>query len=193
MRKAISIVLLLLAMDAGAIGYEAMRQKIWSKLYPDGGWTLYCNERFSGGQKIWRRTAGMQLEHVYPASWMGRHLGCGSRHRCRKTSALFNRMESDPHNIWPSLTQYNQMRSNLRYGEIRGENWRFSGCDFEMHHGIVEPGIRARGPIARTMLYMQKTYGLPINKLLMHKWARQHPETEEERRRNALIPKFWRQ
>ncbi len=171
--------------------YSQVRPLIWSRLYPDGGWTLYCNEKFPAAGEAWRRTAGLQLEHIYPAGWMARHLGCGSREECRKTSQVFNLMESDPHNIWPALTQYNQMRSDYQFGEIAAERWRFSGCDFEMDGGIVEPDTRARGVIARAMIYMNRTYGLPIDAPLFERWATQYPETAEERRRNALISAFW--
>lgn len=169
---------------ASADSYNAsLRHTFWSKLYPDGGWTLYCNERFSD-------TKGLNIEHVYPASWMADFIGCGTRTQCRKKSALFNTMESDLHNLWPALSQYNQMRSNYKFTEIPGERWKFSGCDFEIKGKRVEPSPRSRGQIARSMLYMRDTYGLPINDKLMEQWASEYHLTDEEIRRNALIDRL---
>ncbi len=190
------LILLLLASSTCANSYNKIRPKIWSELYPDGGLTLYCNEPFQGVGKTYKRTAGLQLEHVYPASWMADYLGCGSRKQCRKMSDTFNVMEADPHNLWPSMAQYNYMRSNYRFGEVQGERWRFSGCDFELGQGVggkplIEPAVAARGLIARVMLYMRDTYGLPINEGLMLHWHQEYQITEEEKRRNREIKRIW--
>ncbi len=170
---------------ASAGGYNpALRDQFWSELYPDGGWTLYCNERFEPGDR-----RGLNIEHVYPASWMTKHLGCGSRKTCRKRSELFNKMEADLRNLWPSLAQYNQIRSNYRFAEIPGERWKYSSCDFEIKGKAVEPSPRARGQIARSLLYMADKYGLPLpNRALYERWDQEYPVTDEELRRNILIP-----
>lgn len=195
MKSALLLFTLLLSFSAFAETYNQVRPKIWSKLYPDGGWTLYCNERIPPIGGMIDRKAGYQIEHVYPASWMADHLGCGSRTACRKHETLkdeFNEMESDPHNLWPAMIQYNQMRKNYRFGEVQGERWRFSSCDFELGAGnIIEPSTRARGKIARSMLYMHDTYGLPINEPLMREWHEEHPVTDDELRRDQVIKEEW--
>lgn len=187
MRHLLIIVLAALMLGASATasaaGYDStLRDVFWTQLYPNGGWTLYCNERFEPGQR-----AGLNIEHVYPASWMAKHLGCGSRKQCRRDSELFNVMESDPMNLWPALAQYNQVRGNLPFGEIPGERWLYSSCDFERRGRLVEPSQRARGQIARAMLHMHRVYGLPINGPLMARWDKEYPVTDEELRRRQII------
>ncbi len=86
--------------------YNTARDKFfYKKLYPHGGWTIYCGKR-------WRTKRGLNVEHVYPASWMAKHLGCGARRQCRTDSQRFNFMEADLHNLYPSLARINQARSN---------------------------------------------------------------------------------
>ncbi|MET0047459.1 MAG: endonuclease [Sedimenticola sp.] len=185
------IVLLFYSPLASAAGYDSMRKPFWAELYGEGGWTLYCGEFFRAAVEDPERLWGLNIEHVYPASWMAKHLGCGSRKQCRRTSERFNQMEADPHNLWPSLAQYNQLRSNFAYGDIPGERWKFSGCDFEVQGKRVEPSPRARGRIARAMLYMRDTYGLAIDDDLMLRWHRAHPVDDEERRRARIISARW--
>jgi deoxyribonuclease I len=183
MRKIMLILALLVAGPCLADSYNpALRATFWNDLYPDGGWTFYCNERFEPGDH-----RGLNIEHVYPASWMAKHLGCGTRVQCRKTSDLFNTMEADMRNLWPALAQYNQIRSNYPYSEIPGNRWKYSGCDFEFKGNLVEPSNRIKGQIARSMLYMAVKYGLPINRDLMERWSIQYPMTDSERRRNNRI------
>ena len=75
--------------------YNTARQLVWGRLYTDGGFTFYCGEPFED-------KTGLNVDHVYPASWMVAFLGCGSRKECRKTSERFNRMEADLHNLVPA-------------------------------------------------------------------------------------------
>jgi len=79
--KAIAILCLILApvsslADQTAIAnFSAGKTRFWNDLYPTGGNTLYCDQQFAGH-------SGLDVEHVYPASWMGAHLGCGNRKAC---------------------------------------------------------------------------------------------------------------
>ncbi len=43
--------------------YSKARKVFWEQLYPGGGWTLYCGQRFHDKE-------GLNVEHVYPACWM---------------------------------------------------------------------------------------------------------------------------
>jgi len=42
-------------------------QVFWDKLYPFGGWTLYCGYRFEHDRKI-KATEPVSIEHIYPTS-----------------------------------------------------------------------------------------------------------------------------
>lgn len=161
----------------------------WQRIYPDGGRTLYCDEKFGA-----YHGRGINIEHVFPMAWAMREEGCRSRKLCRENSPRFNRIEADMHNLYPARADINRVRSSFPFGEIAGEQREFGRCDFEFHsrQRVVEPRPASRGNIARALFYMHETYGLTLYRrqaALMKKWNREDPPDAEERRRNALIAK----
>jgi deoxyribonuclease-1 len=133
-----------------------------------------------------RKKAGLNVEHVYPASWMGNYLGCGNREQCQGTSERFNHMEADLHNLYPALAEVNRARSNYLFGMIGGENHApIALCDFEFDREIkiAEPRPIARGNLARSIFYMHVEYVVPILK----QWNREDPSSCHEMRRNNTI------
>ncbi|MGV6825761.1 MAG: endonuclease, partial [bacterium] len=126
----------------------------WRSLYPQGGSTLYCEYAFKPFDR------NVNVEHVFPMSWVTRELRCGNREQCRRSSDRFNQIESDMHNMYPSLKQVNRQRGAYAYDNIKGEQWSFKGCDIEISQRRVEPAPSARGEIARAMLYMSQQYDL---------------------------------
>ncbi len=165
--------------------YDTARRLVWGLLYASGGSTLYCGEPFED-------KTDLNVEHIYPASWMAAFLGCGSRKECRKTNERFNYMEADLHNLYPARADIYQARSNFRFGTIRGEEREFGDCNFERDKDshVVEPRPVTRGNIARTIFYMRDEYGLPIDHRdveLLKKWNRTDPPTDHEMRRNNVI------
>jgi len=125
-------------------------------------------------------------------SWVTRHLDCGSRKQCRQSSALFNRIEADLHNLYPTRTAINDARSSYPFAIIDGEARRFGQCDFEVDHQrrVVEPADAVRGEIARAMLYMELTYAIPLfdrQRELLIQWAQDDPADQAENRRNRVI------
>lgn len=167
--------------------YETARKIFWSQLYASGGETLYCGDRFAPGDH-----RGLNVEHVFPMSWVARSLGCGRRKECREKSARFNRIEADLHNLYPARHDINDARGSFRFGMIPGEARQFGTCDFEVdeRQRVVEPRPASRGEIARAMLYMQKEYGLVIFRRqleMLIEWHRTDPPSEHERWRNETI------
>ena len=165
--------------------YRTARVLFWGRVYPEGGFTFYCGESFED-------KTGLNVEHIYPASWMAAFLGCGTRKQCRKTSERFNRMEADLHNLYPSRADINRARSNYRFAIIEGEEREFGECDFERDRSdkIAEPRPITRGNIARAIFYMHKEYGLPVDSRdidLLKEWNRDDPPTCNEMRRNNII------
>ncbi len=159
----------------------------WSRVYAEGGETLYCGKRFGRDKG---RT--INVEHVFPMSWVIKELRCRSRIQCRRSSPLFNRIESDLHNLYPAIAEINEARSAMAYGMVLGELRRFGACDFEVDEKRrrVEPRRKVRGDIARAMFYMQDAYQLKIFQRqgeLLKQWHREDPPDAEERRRNDLI------
>jgi len=166
--------------------YNAARGIFWSQLYVSGGFTLYCAQPFF-------RSLGLNVEHVYAASWMSAHLGCTSRTQCRQTSARFNHMEADLHNLFPARAGTNAARSNYTFGDVPGELREFgTTCDFEVDtdNDVAEPPPNARGDVARAIFYMHQEYGLPIEATLLpvlQVWNMADPPTTLDRWRNDAI------
>ena len=169
------------------VNYDEARRLFWARLYPQGGTTLYCGEPFV------RRNPSLNIEHVYAASWMAKHLQCGSREQCRRTSPRFNHMEADLHNLHPDLEVTNAARKDYRFGECPGETPTVRPtCDFEhdTRQQLAEPRPAVRGDIARSLLYMEQEYGLPLDstmRTIIVQWHQENPPTTEERVRNDLI------
>ncbi len=164
--------------------YRKARELHWEKLYPDGGFTFYCGDPFED-------KTGLNVEHIYAASWMAAFFGCRTREQCQATSERFNRMEADMHNLYPARADVNRARSNFLFGIIAGEPGP-EECDFEHNtsNRIAEPRPRARGNIARAIFYMHKEYGLPIDTRmvnLLKAWNRADPVSCHEMRRNNTI------
>jgi deoxyribonuclease-1 len=134
------------------VHYDAARRLVWARLYPHGGTTLYCGEPFA------RRHPALNVEHVYAASWMAHHLGCGSRAQCRRTHPRFNCMEADVHNLYPDLEVTNAARKDDRFGEIPGETPTVRptcDCEHDRQRALAEPRPAVRGEIARALLSME--------------------------------------
>ena len=171
----------------------ARDQHFYKELYPSGGETLYCAVPFTDRDRL-------NVEHALPASWMKAAAGCvwQSRDDCRRSSPLFNLMEADLHNLWPSLGTVNRARSNHRLGVIGADaidSYGKTACDFEVDRsaGLAEPAPSARGPLARSMLYMADTYGIVLpaaQRAVMLDWHCAYPVTGEERRRDDVIARI---
>ena len=176
--------------------YDTARDNFfWKKLYSTGGFTLYCGAWFANHPRLkgkFPARGGLNVEHVYPASWMLVTAGCPTetRKQCREKSPAFNFMEADLHNLYPAVSFINGARSNHPFAEIPGENHMFDSCDFERVNKLVEPRPEARGNIARAIFHMHKEYGLPVSdamKPLLLRWHKDDPVSEAERRRNNKI------
>ncbi len=185
--------LLLPATGAHAGGQHAFRDyfeslpQFWRQVYPDGGETLYCGDRFPP-----HKDRRYNIEHVYPMSWVMKAERCGRRDDCRRSSPRFNRIEGDMHNFYPARKDINKVRSSFPFGMIRGERRDYGRCDFEFDPRTrrVEPRPSVRGNIARAMFYMHDAYGLKIYRRqaeLLKRWNREDPPDAQERRRNDRI------
>lgn len=162
----------------------------WSKLYPNGGETLYCGRKFGSN-----KGRAINIEHVFPMSWTLKKFRCRDRNHCRKTSPRFNQIEADMHNLYPARKDINHARSSYTFTMIKGEKRRFGQCDIEIdrRRRQVEPRPASRGNIARAMFYMNDTYGLSIFRKqgkLLKRWHQEDPPDMEERRRNDAIEKI---
>lgn len=170
--------------------YEA-RDVFWDELYPFGGKTLYCQQKFDGD---WKKN--INIEHVFPMGWVAKTLRCGTRKQCRHNSKVFNHIEADLHNLYPSRSDVNYDRQSFRFGEVHGEGRKYGkDCDFEVNSKarVAEPPASAKGEIARAMFYMAHRYkdeGLRLYKKqakLMIAWHKSDQVSKHERKRNDKI------
>jgi deoxyribonuclease-1 len=173
--------------------YAEARIVFWRELYPKQFTTLYCGETYAD-----MPSRGVNIEHVFPMGWVTKSIACGTRDQCR-ANALFNRVESDLHNLYPSRTDVNQARGSFRFANIAGEAREFGAqCDFEVNQRqrAVEPRPEVRGDIARAMFYMVNRYPeaklqiFPKQQQLLKKWHRADPPSDAERSRNDLIQRL---
>lgn len=170
--------------------YDQARILFWSKVYPKGGETLYCAEKFRD-----HRRSRINIEHVFPMAWTLRKFGCVDREQCRSSSVRFRRLEADLHNLFPARMNINRVRGNYPFGIITGEKRDFGACDFEVDYyaRVVEPRPAARGEIARAMFYMYETYGLVIHVRMgrtLKQWNHDDPPGDQEKQRNDIIEKL---
>jgi deoxyribonuclease-1 len=181
------------AQKSNVEAYDTAVTKFWNDLYLSGGWTLYCGYRFDYTHKT-KDGKVLSIEQIYPAAWMIKYLKCKSRMQCRQSdNGLFMKMEADLHNMYPVWRSIYSTRRDALFGIVDGEDWRFDSCDFERKLGITEPRPIARGNIARAIFYMNKVYGVPLDKemlVILKRWNREDPPSTQEKRRNNIIERI---
>jgi deoxyribonuclease-1 len=164
-------------------------QVFWNRLYDEGGWTLYCGYRFDLEGRSEEGYA-IGIDQIYATEWILDHLNCASRSECYAQNKQFRQMEADMHNLYPAWSDLMVYRSGRSYGNIPGEDSRFDQCDFEWNPEIVEPRDLSKGNVARSILYMNRQYKLPVSAemmAIMKAWNKQDPPSEQERIRNDRI------
>lgn len=154
-------------------------------------------------QTINERTRIIEFEHIMPAHNFGQHLSCwkkGGRKACRNDKT-FNLMEADPHNLVPAIGEINADRSNFRYAEAPKNiaYGQYGNCkvytDFKAKR--FYPANYSKGLIARTYLYMSKTYNIRLSaqeRKLMEAWDKMYPKDKYELARDRAISQipFWK-
>lgn len=180
--------------------------------------TLYCGCKLEfphrGGYKPDLRSCGyvimedekraerIEAEHIMPAWEFGHNLSCWAdaprgegRTNCNENSELFNKMESDLHNLYPAVGEVNKERSNYGFTEYLADKDSldsFGRCQMFIspEKRLALPPERARGIIARSYLYMSYHYQLPLDKNhleLFFKWDKEYAPSENECLRDRLI------
>ncbi len=209
------------AEPAIADSYAVVRRQLFEEVFADHRRTLYCGCAFDRAKRPdlaacgYRSPGGgarahrVEVEHVVPASWLGRGHACWSEPLCRSASGrrykgrqcclaidpAFTRAHNDLHNLWPAIGEVNEQRGNEPFGIVAGEPRTFGRCDFEVDRaaGRVEPRPEVRGDIARIQLYMSETYAItldPDQRRLLEAWDRADPPDDFERTRDARIKRL---
>lgn len=191
-------------------------------LHHDHAKTFYCGCSYeqdkqinlsSCGYKVrksQKRAERVEYEHVMPASWFGRKLDAWikghpdcvrsgrpykGRSCAERTSKLFKLMQADMYNLQPAIGEVNGDRSDADVAVLEGEPREYGRCDFEVRGGLVEPGDKVRGDVARTYFYMEWAYpGLELisaqQRELLERWSKQDPVDDWERERARRIQKI---
>ena len=142
------------------------------------------------------RASRIEWEHVVSMWAMSHEYSCwinGGRSNCSKTSDKYREIETDLHNLVPSIGEINGDRSNYPHGIIAGEPRIYGSMvdvEVDFKARVFEPKESVRGDIARMYFYMQQKYGLNISSdqlELLNNWTNCDPVDSWERERNLVI------
>lgn len=201
--------------------YSAVKRALYEQVFTQDRRTLYCRCPFDAGRRPDLQACGylspgggerskrIEVEHVVPASWIGQGRTCWTKKICRdgngkafkgrkcclKTDPAFRAAYEDMHNLWPTIGEVNEVRSNYRFGLIDGERRSFGRCDVEIERRprMVEPRPEIRGDIARISLYMEATHGVELDvaqRHLFEAWHREDPPDAAEWHRQVIIERL---
>lgn len=140
------------------------------------------------------RATRIEWEHVMPAWEFGNQKKCwkkGGRKKCI-TDKKYKYIESDLHNLQPSIGEINGDRSNFMYSQLNSNIQQYGQCSMKVDFKkkLVEPPERARGTIARTYFYMSQRYQIKLSKKqkkMFKTWDKTFPVTKWECEREKLI------
>lgn len=175
--------------------------------------TLYCGCKVVKGKNIdmkgcgyvppkkSKRAGKMEWEHVVPASALSGGIAynkklCGkkkSKRQClESTNGTYARRLGDMYNLYAEDGLINHLRSDKPHEELTSSDKSFGKCDIKIgKHGFTARK-EARGIVARTYLYMDKTYpNIGIisskNRKLYDAWNKLYPVTSWECNRTKKI------
>ncbi|WP_312593864.1 endonuclease [Stutzerimonas nitrititolerans] len=139
------------------------------------------------------RADRIEWEHIVPAWIFGHQRQCwqnGGRNNCIADDPVFQAMEADLFNLYPSVGEVNGDRSNYQYGMVTGVASQYGACttrvDFKGR--TAEPRNDVKGLVARTTFYMYDRYGLSMSRQqqqLFMAWNRQYPVSAWEKEWNS--------
>ena len=216
MYKFIVLVLAILV-SSYAADFSQSKKILLKQIYPDHQKTFYCENsykldivdgkektviindinRYSPRKPNRPESKFVNWEHVMPASKLGSTLVCwknGGRKACRNDT-LFKKMESDMHNLVPSIAELNSDRGNFEFGDKLPTPEQYGQCRFEVDFKAKRayPREDIRGDIARIYFYMSDKYNINLSKQerrMMEVWDKQDPIDEWERIKNKRVEKL---
>ncbi len=121
-------------------------------------------------------------------------LGCQFISPSQHVADVYRKMESDMHNLQPSVGEVNGDRGNFMYSQWNGGEGQYGQCAMKVDfkEKAAEPPARARGAIARTYFYMRDQYNLTLSRQqtqLFNAWNKMYPVTDWECERDERIAK----
>lgn len=186
--------------------FSKAKKILEKKVYNNHRTTLYCGATFDAKKKVTppkgftttkyvKCSKKIEWEHAVPAENFGRTFSewrDGNKHcisskgkafkgrRCaEKVSTEYRYMQADMFNLYPVIGAVNALRSNYNFTMLPSENSDFGSCAMKIDNRKAEPPEMARGPIARTYLYMEgayKRYSMSKSqRQLMNAWDKMYP------------------
>lgn len=161
-------------------------------------------------EELQRKAERMEWEHIVPAQnfgktfteWQNGHKNCtfgkGAKYKGRacaeQENEEFRYMYTDMYNLYPAIGAVNYLRANFNFTQFDDKVANtFGQCALKIAHNKAEPPDGVKGLIARTYLYMEKTYprykiGEPMRGILTV-WNKKYPLTMWECQRASRIEK----
>lgn len=177
--------------------------------------TIYCGCQWqwagtSGGRidltschyqvrKQEERAKRIEWEHIVPAWVFGHQRQCwqkGGRKNCVDTDPTFRAIESDLHNLAPSIGEVNADRSNFSYGMLpKNQPKQYGQCTSKVDSKMrtFEPRDEVKGQVARVYFYVHERYKLDMSRQqqqLMMAWNKAYPVNKWEQERDNRIAKI---
>lgn len=156
--------------------------------------------RLGKNEKPSKRAKNIEWAHILPMSMAYSHSPCwreGGRKRYQKMDKNFKKLEADMFNLVPSIGSINGDRSNYTYAQMpRGLEFnQYGKCKVfvDFKNKKFYPADYSKGYIARTYLYMSKTYNIRLSdqeRSLMNTWNEEFPMDERERSLRDKISKI---
>lgn len=183
------------------LGYDGARRLLFGKLFlqqNSGVYSVkdvYCEHEFTdqdfngkpsiGPDRIPGDGSILNTEHTWPQS---------------RFTGRFNKemQKSDVHHLFPTDSQMNSHRSNLRFGNVIDEVEDLKCAQGKLGHqsegGIVfEAPDQHKGNVARAIFYFATRYQMkvsPAEEAALRTWNRQDPVDAAEMERNDNIEKI---
>lgn len=176
--------LVLLPLAAGA-DEDQVEKQLLEQVYAGGGSTLYCQKAFKPGDRV-------KLDFIYRERQMMDHFNCITTRQCLGKPD-FQRAFNDLHNVYPVLRTVELDRRRTLFGDLPDDVAPAEdNCDYRLSFQTFSPPDKAKGNVARAMLYMHQQHKLPlIGPLEMHqRWNRLDPPDEAEKARNNAIARI---
>jgi deoxyribonuclease-1 len=196
-------------------------KKVLPQIYQGHNSTLYCGCQYSGHtvdlkscgykpHKDFKRASRIEWEHIVPAhafgqafvEWREGSPKCFDRkkkrafkgRKCARKNTQFAKMEGDLYNLYPEIGELNGLRSNYSMAALTSspKTLTFGACAAKIEDRKFEPMDAAKGIVARTYMYMDKTYpgrGIISNKnaKLFEVWNKMYPISDWECLRSMRI------
>ena len=187
-----------------SLGYDRARLYLFGEIHlaqlADGTYAVkdvYCEKDFTDADFGGTPNIGPHLipgngnilntEHTWPQSRFG---------------GKFDKdlQKSDLHHLYPSDSEMNSRRGNLRFGYVGKdlENLRCPGNRVGPQSGgnhvsVYEPPVSHRGNVARAIFYFATRYKMQISpdeEAALKEWNKIDPVDDLEKRRNEIIEKY---